>query len=207
MSVDQAAIFFDSHASEFNYGDIVLIGGFSRSGKTTFAEHLRLASLRRGIRAWTISIDRWLKDLDCRTPGVMGRYDLSKIRDILSLRQAKHAKEICLALPEYNKYTQRKEFTGESILIYPQDILIVEGTIALTLAAHAIRARCFYLEIDESIRRLRVIDEYISRGKTPAEAARIYIDRQLDEIPVIQQSSFQRTCINATDFNLSGNDS
>jgi uridine kinase len=200
MSNDQASIFCDSLASEFHCGDIVLIGGFSRSGKTTFAEHLRLASLKRGMRAWIISLDRWLNDVDCRTPGVMGRYDLSEIRNILSLRHAEHENKIFLELPEYNKYTQRKEFTGESILIYPQDVLIVEGTIALTLLSDCESARGFYLEIDESIRRLRVIKEYVSRGKTPIEAERIYIDRQFDEIPVIKRSSAKATCVISTDM-------
>jgi len=202
MSDYRNSIFFDSLASELNCKDTVLIGGFSRSGKTTFAEHLRLASLSIGMRTWTISIDRWLKDLDCRTPGVVGRYDLSEIRDILSLRHAGHAKEICLKLPEYNKHTQSKEFTGASIQIYPQDILIVEGTIALTLVSHCESARCIYLETDESIRRLRVIKEYVSRGKTPIEAERIYIDRQFDEIPIIKQSSAHATYTFLTDMHV-----
>ena len=83
------------------------------------------------MRAWTISLDRWLNDVDSKTPRVMGRYDLTEIRDILSLHYAEHENKICLELLEYNKYTQRKEFTGASILIYPQNVLIVEGLIAL----------------------------------------------------------------------------
>ena len=80
MSVDQASFLFDSLVSEFVCGDIVLIGGFSRSGKTTFAEHLRLAFVRRGLNTWNIPLDSWLKDVDVRTPSVMGRYDLVAIR-------------------------------------------------------------------------------------------------------------------------------
>jgi uridine kinase len=194
--------FYDSLAEKFRSGDVVLIGGLSKSGKTTLSEHLRKACLRKNLTSLTLSIDRWLNDLDSRSPGVMGRYDLTEIRKVLSLRSSSIINEIFLELPEYDKYTQKKSFNGQSVLIYPKDVLIVEGTIALTLAGSIERLHCFYIEINEALRRQRVIDEYLSRGRNITEAEQIYAERELDETPVIKLSSAMAVHLNLSSINL-----
>lgn len=192
----------NSLAEKFKSGDVVLIGGLSKSGKTTLSDHLRIACLRKNLTSLTLSIDRWLNDADSRSPGVMGRYDLTEIQKVLSLRSSGTVNEICLELPEYDKYAQKKSFNGQSVLIHPKDILIVEGTIALTLTGSVDRTHCLYIEIDEALRRQRVLDEYLSRGRTIAEAEQIYADREMDEAPVIKQSSALAIRINLSNINL-----
>jgi uridine kinase len=170
-------------------GEIVLIGGLSRSGKTTLANNLRQAVFERGLNAWTISIDRWLKNVDSRSPGVLGRYDLSIIRDVISYHYSKEKVPKNLQLPYYDKVQQKSIHSDHSILIHPTDILIIEGTVALTLATNLKNIKRLYVEADELLRKQRVINEYLSRGKRLSEALIIYNERQLDETPVIKCSS------------------
>ena len=170
-------------------GEIVLIGGLSRSGKTTLANNLRQAVFERGLNAWTISIDRWLKNVDSRSPGVLGRYDLSIIRDVISYHYSKEKVPKNLQLPYYDKVQQQSIHSDHSILIHPTDILIIEGTVALTLATNLKNIKRLYVEVDELLRKQRVINEYLSRGKSLSEALIIYNERQLDETPVVKCSS------------------
>ena len=57
-------------------------------------------------------------------------------------------------------------------------------------------AKKYYLHIDERLRKIRVIKEYLSRGKDKEDAEEIYISRQLDEVPVIQATSKDAIHIN-----------
>jgi cupin fold WbuC family metalloprotein len=179
-------------------GDIVLIGGLSRSGKTIFARNLKLAILERGCNAWNLSLDRWLIDLDYRQPGVLGRYDLSIIQDVISKHFSGDFEEQILQLPDYNKLEQRTFLTDESILILPSDILIIEGTVSLTLAQKSSHVHRIFIHIDESIRKQRVITEYLSRGKSQYEAEAIYVERQFDETPVVERSAIDAIHVNIT---------
>jgi uridine kinase len=173
--------------------NIVLIGGLSRSGKTTFGHALRAAVLEQGYTAWTLSLDRWLKDLDSRLPGVLGRYDLSIISRVIDRHTSESTDAQVLRLPEYDKLQQRTHYTGESILILPEDVLIIEGTVALTLPNDSCQIHRYFVDIDESKRRRRVIEEYILRGKTEAQAEAIYSAREFDESPVVLRSSIDST--------------
>jgi len=186
--------------SNFKQGDIILIGGSSRSGKTTFANNLRLALQEKGYTAWTLSLDRWLKDVGSRSPGVLGRYDLSIIHGLISRHATGLKRPERLNLPEYCKLQQRTFFTGESILIQPEDILIIEGVIALILARGVEHIQRYFIEIDESVRKYRVLEEYIARGRDYHEAEAIYLARQLDEYPVINQLSVGAIHINIMDL-------
>ena len=170
-------------------GGIVLIGGLSRSGKTTLANNLRQVVLERGLNAWTLSIDMWLRNIDSRLPGVLGRYDLSIMRDVISFHYSKEKDPQNLQLPYYDKLQQRSIHSDQSILIHSTDILIIEGTVALTLATNLNDINRLYLAVDELLRKQRVINEYLSRGKSLSEAHTIYTERQLDETPVVERSS------------------
>jgi uridine kinase len=176
-------------------GDIVLIGGFSRSGKTTFSSILASSLKNEKKSHCVLSLDSWLRDKDDRSNGVLGRYDLSVVLNLIrNLKEKK--KKITLEIPEYDKLMQKKIHKGFIVDIFPNDILIIEGVIALALSDVAPNAKCYYIEIDEKLRKLRVINEYLSRGKTREEADRIYLSRQADEIPVILKSSKNATLLN-----------
>ena len=179
-------------------GDLVLIGGLSRSGKTNFARNLKSAVLERGCNVWNLSLDRWLIDLDYRQPGVLGRYDLSIIQEVISKHLSGEFEEQVLQLPDYHKLEQRTFLTDESILILPSDILIIEGTVSLTLAQKSSHVHRIFIHIDESIRKQRVITEYLSRGKSQYEAEAIYVERQFDETPEVERSAIAAIHVNIT---------
>lgn len=175
-------------ATTTNAGEIILIGGFSRSGKTTFGSMLDSSLKTAGKSCHILSLDSWLLDRDQRGDGVMGRYDLSVIHNLIQILKEAN-KKVTLEIPKYDKLKQEKLYIGSTVDIYPNDILIIEGVIALTLTELIPCSKNYYIEIDENLRKSRVIDEYLSRGKTLEEATRIYLSRQVDEIPVILKSS------------------
>ena len=71
-------------------------------------------------------------------------------------------------------------------------MFILEGTIALLLDKK-FRPNSFYylINIDEEIRKKRVINEYLSRGLNAVESNEIYLSRQLDETPILNSISNQ----------------
>jgi hypothetical protein len=62
---------------------IVLIGGNTRSGKSTLASYLRIAFEKMGKKVLSVCLDNWLKPEDQRTPDMNGyqRYQLGTIEE------------------------------------------------------------------------------------------------------------------------------
>ena len=187
-------------ATTLNSGEIILIGGLSRSGKTTFSSQLSesLNGLEKSNRL--ISMDCWLRDKDDRADGVMGRFDLTAIQGLI--RDLKRTQQnFLLEIPEYNKFLQKKIYNGNVLDISPNDILIIEGVLALEFSNIVPGAKKYYVQIDEALRKTRVVDEYLMRGYNKVEAEAIYLRRQLDEVPVIQMTSKNAIHINIQHLN------
>jgi histidinol-phosphate phosphatase family protein len=168
---------------------LVLVGGHARSGKSTFTSVLRDAINRTGRKALVLSIDRWLKEPQARQPGVLGRYDLGAIQAILR-QWARSAGAPDLALPGYHKL-QRKTFNAvENVPISSADVILVEGTVALALEPPpGLEIHRYNIEIEEEIRKERVINEYRLRGFDEASASAVYVSRRGDEFPLIEDLS------------------
>lgn len=165
--------------------DFVFIGGLSRSGKSNLAACLKESLKAHGRGAVVIAIDRWLRDENERIPGVLGRYAIDEILILLSsLRQ--RTSVVSLELPAYDKLSRRR-VPGEWIEVGLKDVVIVEGTVALTLLdeVEGVVSHPWFVEIDEDERRQRVLKEYRRRGMEEHEAETIYVSRQQDEAPVI----------------------
>lgn len=182
-------------AAIVNPGEIILIGGLSRSGKTTLSTQLSKSLHVLGKNNRLISLDCWLLDKADRGYGVKGRYDLTAIFGLIQELKRTQQK-ISFEIPEYDKYVQKKTYNGQKIDIWPNDILIIEGVLALEFSSTLPKARKYYVEINEDLRKIRVIDEYLSRGKNRVEAEEIYLSRQLDEVPVVQATSKNAIHIN-----------
>ncbi len=189
MNSDNFSKYCQTVAEKLIPGDIVFIGGLSKTGKTTFSNNLNLICQKKNLNAIIISIDRWIKSKEDRLPGVIGRYDLTELSKVLLRRISGEQDDILLELPDYDKITMRRVNTGNIICIRKTDVLIIEGTISLTMSECKASTHCYYLQIDEFVRRLRVIKEYLSRGYSEKDAQRIYEQRQLDEFPIIVESS------------------
>ena len=199
-------------------GVTVFIGGLSRSGKSNFATCLRDSLILKRHKSVVISVDRWLRNSDERLPGVLGRYALGEINSIVN-SLVNRVQPLELKLPSYDKISRRRVETGEILQIGTDDVVIIEGTIALELAEGIPTKfiQTWFIEIEESVRRGRVLKEYQLRGMSLRDAEAIYLARQDDETPTLMAKKHQATyCIQlalsdasnpAVNFNLGSVDS
>jgi histidinol-phosphate phosphatase family protein len=162
-------------------GDLIFLAGLARSGKSTLASCLKEALQNKGICSVILSADGWLKPVAQRGKTVLERYDLPALRKVLE-QLATRQQEMMLGQPVYNKLAQQADGLIQSF-IKPSDVVIVDGTIALHLAQEmgAVIMHRWYVQLDESLRRSRVLAQYALRGKSPQEAQAIYDSRQQDE--------------------------
>lgn len=171
-------------------GDFVFVGGLARSGKSNFASCLKESLKARGQATVIIAIDRWLRNGNERTASVLGRYALDEIRSLL-VSLVGRAHSVKLNLPIYDKITRQQVSAKESIVIGRNDVVIIEGTVALSLldALPKTRAHDYFVEVDEEERHNRILKEYQLRGMSNEEAETIYRTRQEDETPFILETS------------------
>jgi uridine kinase len=177
-------------SADISPGNIVLIGGPSRSGKSTFTAVFRDALLARGQGAVVLSVDRWLKDEAERQPGVLGRYDMAALQSLVTGIADCERRPGALTLPGYDKKARRSVPGVTHLPISASDVILIEGTVALAIEVTetAVAGR-YHVDIDENLRRQRVLHEYRLRGYTEQQAGEVYSARQADEIPVIERLS------------------
>jgi uridine kinase len=181
-------------------GDLVLIGGLSRSGKSTLAHCLQEALSVTGKKAHILSADGWLKAPEHRGQTVIERYDMNALNQLVQslVNRNKHLKQdLTLQVPIYSKRDFKANRTIENV-IGPQDVVIIEGTIALILAtAQEQRAlHTWYIQMDEAKRKKRLLTEYVLRGQSVQDAENIYAQRLLDEVPLVESSkTYASRCI------------
>jgi uridine kinase len=91
-----------------------------------------------------------------------------------------------IALPVYDRLTRLRADESENVLVGREDVVIIEGTVALQVAAALpYQPHRYFVESNEALRHARLIREYQLRGYSGAEAESIYASRQQDETPVI----------------------
>ena len=167
-------------------GAIVLIGGQSRSGKSTLAAVMRDALQSRGQRAIVLSIDRWLKSDAERGPGVLGRYDMDGLQALIARLTDSELRPDRLVLPGYHKLSRKQIAAVEELPLLGSDVILIEGTVALAIdISNETATHRYHVDIDETLRKQRVLSAYRLRGYSDDEAFKIYASRQLDEFPVI----------------------
>lgn len=183
----------ESLAKGIASAEMVFIGGPSRTGKSTLAHCLQDALKQQGKSSVILSLDGWLKPTSERGPNVLERYAVPAILALIN-SLAGRAEERTLTVPIYSKIdgntdAQKKRVTEK--IIRSKDVVILEGTIALHLASlvsissNATSHR-YYVTMDETLRKARVLAEYALRGKSMSEAEQIYAQRLEDEIPYLE---------------------
>jgi uridine kinase len=105
-----------------------------------------------------------------------------------------------LTLPGYRKHLRQHVASVETITLLPSDIIIVEGVLALYLANLFNASYQFFIRLDESIRRERLVREYIQRGFSPIESEKIYNARLEEEVPLIENQTANAQTINALPY-------
>lgn len=174
------------YAQALETASLVLVGGQSRSGKSSFASALRDRLALMGKTSHVVSTDRWLRSEADRGDGVLGRHDMEAVAAFA--RAVKHAERpFTVALPGYQKIPREQVRDADVLHVGKDDIVILEGVVALVLAETISAAAQFYVDTDESIRRMRVIREYVLRGLEEAAAIEVYEKRIADEFDVVAQ--------------------
>ncbi|MFP8877448.1 MAG: HAD-IIIA family hydrolase, partial [Myxococcota bacterium] len=151
-------------------GQILLIGGLGRSGKSSWASVFREALASRGLGVAVLPLDAWLLPGHARGPGgVLERFDVSAIES-LAAKLSTRSEAMEVALPGYDRLTRQVFSSGEVQRIRPEDVVIVEGVPALALESlRATAAACFYVDCPEEIHRRRFWREYRWRGLAEEE--------------------------------------
>jgi histidinol-phosphate phosphatase family protein len=193
-------MFCQQLAEDIRPGSIVLIGGPSRGGKSTFASVLRDALLARGLHPRVLSIDRWLRDGTDREPGVMGRYDMEALQALMERLGDCERRPKNLMLPGYHKLDRRHFAAVENLPVASSDVILVEGTVALALElSTGTDSHRYHIDIDEELRKQRVLREYRLRGQSKEQALDIYMARVIDELPVLERLADGATRISFAD--------
>jgi histidinol-phosphate phosphatase family protein len=166
-------------------GTLIVVGGLARQGKTTVAAVLRHTLAARGTSAVRVSLDSWLHDEAQRGEGVLGRYELNKFQRDIGPWLA--GGEASFDLSVYDRLSRRQSVRRVSRRIARNDVLIVEGVVALHGSYDCVRPIVrIFVAGDEAPRRRRVIADLQQRGSAPTEAQALYDARQRDETPLVE---------------------
>lgn len=141
----------------------ILIGGNSRSGKSTLSTDLKIHLRRNGIRCTVYRLDDHIKPQEERSPeeNYLGRFRFA---------DAEH--HLIHFLHGANK---------------PQGMILVEGVPAL--ASEKLRSRALlsiHCRIDEKLRKQRIQQYYRFKGLSDAEIDTLYHSRTIDEYQPVE---------------------
>jgi uridine kinase len=165
----------------------ILIGGVSRSGKSTVAQVAKEMMEELGRTAHIISLDSWLKPQDQRLEGVgvLERYDISESLKVLQT-VINSNNRMSVEVPFWDRKTSQK-MKPRRISIGPDDFLIVEGVPALLDARfEKLINNSLFISVDDIIQRQRVKQEYMWRGMNLDDIQNLIASRELDEVSKIK---------------------
>ena len=176
-------------------GDVILIGGLAKLGKSTLARVLMAELEVRGLTTASISLDRWIRPVRERVGDVLQRFDLASAVDTLK-PWFDDDQPLRLRLPIYDRLTRQRANGHDELHLQPGTVLVIEGVPALALAVPPKR-RVHRIRVvgAEDARHRRVVSDLILRGAEPAEAEAIYASRQGDETPVIVDLWTNADCV------------
>lgn len=174
------------HVEHVEAGDLILVGGLARSGKSILTGIVRQALMSKGLQVTTLSLDRWIRDAEHRPKPdtVRSRFDyVAAYEAIRRLMDCLGEEQI---LPSYDRMTSRATAVADSITVGRHDVVIVEGVPALDIAELKKMAKLsvFVVRPDDS-RREAFLREYAMRGRSAAYSDKLYREREAEETPAI----------------------
>ena len=166
----------------------ILVGGASRSGKSTAANVLVELFNLIGKKAHVLPLDGWLKSSAERREGagVLSRYKLNEIINEAN-KVASCDQRFSIEYTQYDRKLRQAQ-SKRTVSIGPSDIVIFEGVPALLderllqLASLSI-----YVGVNDDIRLERLKDEYFWRGEDDTFFMRKIMSREMDEVSPIKQ--------------------
>jgi len=171
-------------------GQVILIGGLARLGKSTLAKTIAEDLKRRDLTPVIVPLDRWIRSFDDRVkPGVENRFDLDAVRLAFAPWLA-DSRDAIVRLPKYDRMTRRNFSNVENVTLPRNAILILEGVPALLLQFETKRLIYrVYVTGREDLRKERVVADLSARGtQTENEAYEVYESREIDETPLIRST-------------------
>jgi histidinol-phosphate phosphatase family protein len=177
--------YIESLLQDIRLGDVLFVGGQSRSGKGSFANTMRHVLESQGLSCHVLSTDCWLLNESERGVGVLARHDIAKIGNVVMSVSDPEARPRQLKLPGYRRARRESVPDVRTVKLTSKDLVIFEGVVALHFAQLAGAKHRYFVESEENIRKQRVIREYLMRGLTMKAAESIYHERLAEEVPWI----------------------
>jgi len=179
-----------NHAYSKFHGEgpwIILIGGNTRTGKSTLASYLRINFEKEGIHVLQVSLDNWIVRENRRdhSMNVFDRFRLEMVEN--DLNQLFSGQPVTVST--YVNHPDRKSF---DLLYDPDktDIIIVEGIVALS--SEVVRKSAHlkvFTTTDYGTFIHRIREYYNWRGKSAEDTAELIKKREQDEYQLIEKDS------------------
>jgi len=171
---------------------LILVGGASRSGKSSIANVLAELLSLIGRKSHVLPLDGWLKSAEERQEGagVLGRYQL----EVLVEQARKITSNPVRFDIEYIEHDRKLKQARKSknVSIGPSDIVIFEGVPAildkrlLDLASLSI-----HVDVDDGLRMKRLEEEYVWRKELKEDFMKKIMSRELDEVALIKSAAYK----------------
>ncbi len=164
---------------------VVLVGGQSRSGKSTFVSEMKFRLMRDGIQSIRIPLDQWILKKEDRgeLEDVKRTFQLEKLkRDLKDFVDGK-----LIQIPGYADHPERMSF-GLSAVWSGEAIVFIEGVPALIDNEMANLGHWkVFMESDEEKRKDRFERFYAWKGKSEEDTLQLYEARKSAEYEIIAQ--------------------
>lgn len=167
---------------------LVLIGGCSRSGKSTLSQGIAAEIHTKKYAATVLSLDSWIVGIDQRPEKstVYQRYDgLQIIQDVKAILEGKS-----VAIPNYDAKT-RMRVSGQNQFIHINSgYLILEGVLALAYdELRQLSALSVFVEIDDQVRKQRFKNFYSDiKGLSPDKIDELFNEREIEEVLAVKKT-------------------
>lgn len=172
------------------YPNLILVGGCSRSGKSTVAGKLAKKLAGDKIENRIVNLDLWLVSLEKRRKGskVMDRYESKKI--IQSIKDILKGGVVCPPVYDVNSRRRTAEHGDDKIFI-KGGIIIAEGVIALALEKLMDKALLkIFVSVPDSVRRQRLKHFYHKVKKlNMAESMNVIYSREKEEVLFVKKTA------------------
>ena len=178
---------------------IIIVGGLSRSGKSTLSAVVRkyLEQVRKQVK--TLKLDNWLLSKDQRTPGmnVRDRYRYEAIeKDVKNLLVGRR-----INLNRYIPKTREISKNADTISLTPGDVLLIDGVVAFDHEyIRKIADVSFFTKVPEELRKKRFYEFYRYKSLSENEIDALYQKRIIEESAIIKQSNKYSSHIVDMDF-------
>lgn len=167
---------------------LVLIGGCSRSGKSTLSQGIAAEIRAKKYAATVLSLDSWIVGVDRRPEKstVYQRYDgLQIIQDVRAVLEGKS-----VVIPVYDAKTRMRVSEQNQFIHIHSGYLILEGVLALAYdELRQLSALSVFVEIDDQVRKQRFKNFYSDiKGLSPDKIDELFNEREIEEVLAVKKT-------------------